>query len=54
VPATKALLKHNLQDVAREVEIVPGIKHNVLLSTGKMVDADYFVVYDKEECLRSS
>ena len=51
VPATeKALLAHNLRGTAREVETVPGIKNNVLLSTGKMVDEDYFAVYDKESC----
>ena len=50
VPATeKALLAHELRGVAREVEIVPGIKGNVLLSTGKMTDENYIAVYDKEE-----
>ena len=51
VPASeKALLAHNLRGTAREVEIVPGIKNNVLLSTGKMVDENYFAVYDKNSC----
>jgi hypothetical protein len=51
VPATeKALLEHELQGAAREVEIVPGIKDNVLLSTGNMVDKDYIAIYGKTEC----
>lgn len=51
VPATeRALLQHELRGVARDVEIVPGLKENVLLSTGKMVDEGYIAVYDRDEC----
>ena len=41
-------LHHKLREPARSVHIVPKVKDS-LLSTSKMVDADYIAVYDKEE-----
>ena len=40
-------LQHDLRESARRVDIVPGIKMT-LLSTGKLADADYISVFDKE------
>ena len=37
-----------MREPARSVHIVPDVKDS-LLSTSKMVDADYIAVYDKEE-----
>ena len=41
-------LKLKLREPAKSVHIVPKVKDS-LLSTSKMVDADYIAVYDKEE-----
>jgi len=40
--------RHKLREPARSEHIVPDVKDS-LLSTSKMVDADYIAVYDKEE-----
>jgi hypothetical protein len=51
IPATsEALLHHKLRGDARKVAVVPGIKTNTLLSTGKMADENYIAIYDKHEC----
>ena len=42
----KMLLKHNIQDGAREVNIVPGL-HTTLISVPKLADANYITVFDK-------
>ncbi len=41
-------LHHKLCKPARRVHIVPQVQ-NSLLSTSKVVDADYITIYDKEE-----
>ena len=41
-------LQHKLREPARSVHIVPDVKDS-LLSTSKMVDADYIAVYDNKE-----
>jgi hypothetical protein len=41
-------LHHMLHKPARSVHIVPQVQ-NSLLSTSKVVDANYIAVYDKEE-----
>jgi hypothetical protein len=41
-------LHHKLLKPAWSVHIVPQVK-NSLLSTSKVIDADYFVIYDKQE-----
>jgi hypothetical protein len=41
-------LRHKLHKPARSVHIVPQVQ-NSLLSTSKVVDADYIAIYDKEE-----
>jgi hypothetical protein len=41
-------LRLKLREPAKSVHIVPKVKDS-LLSTSKMVDADYIAVYDKEE-----
>jgi hypothetical protein len=42
----KMLLKHNLREGAREMNVVPGL-HSTLVSIPKMADADYIVEFDK-------
>ena len=39
----------NLRSPANDVHITPGITSNSLLSTGKLADADYITVFDKEQ-----
>jgi hypothetical protein len=41
-------LHHKLHEPARSVHIVPQVQ-NSLLSTSKVVNADYIAIYDKEE-----
>ena len=41
-------LHHKIREPARSVHIVPQVKDS-LLSTSKMVNADYIAVYDKDE-----
>ena len=42
----KMLLKHNIRDAAREINIVPGL-HTTLISVPKLADANYITVFDK-------
>ena len=52
VPATdQALIHHKLRGAARQVAIVPGIKTNTLLSTGKMAGENYTAIYDKNNAI---
>ena len=41
-------LHHKLREPAHSIHIMPQVK-DLLLSTSKMVDADYIAVYDKDE-----
>jgi len=43
------LLKHELRDPARRVDIVPGISTASLISTSKFADAKYITIFDEEE-----
>jgi hypothetical protein len=43
----KMLIKHDIREGAREMNIVPGL-HSTLVSIPKMVDKDYIVVLDKK------
>jgi hypothetical protein len=42
----KMLLKHKLQEGAREMNVVPGL-HSTLVSIPKMANEDYFLVFDE-------
>ncbi len=42
------LLKHNLWEVAREMNVVSGL-HSTLISISKMANADYIVVFNKHK-----
>jgi hypothetical protein len=44
----KMLLKHNLQEGAREMNVVPGL-HSALVSIPKMANADYIGVFNKHK-----
>jgi hypothetical protein len=44
----KMWLKHNLQPKASKINIVPNL-HSTLISLPKMADADYILVFDKNE-----
>jgi hypothetical protein len=44
----KMLLKHKLQEGAREINVVPGL-HSTLISIPKMANADYIAVFDKHK-----
>ena len=44
----KMLLKHNLREEAREINIVPGL-HSTLISVPKLADANYVTILDKNE-----
>jgi hypothetical protein len=44
----KMLLKHKLQEAAREMNVVPGL-HSTLISIPKMANADYVAVFDKHK-----
>ncbi len=44
----KVLLKHKLQEGAREMNVVPGL-HSTLVSIPKMANAEYIVVLDKHK-----
>jgi hypothetical protein len=42
-------LQHNMCHPAKDVHILPGIKRDSLLSIPKFVDANYTVIFDKDE-----
>jgi hypothetical protein len=42
-------LQHNVRHLAKDVHIVPGIKHDYLLSIPNFVDANYIAIFDKDE-----
>ena len=44
----KMLLKHNLREGAREINIVPGL-HTTLISVPKLADANYVTIFNKDE-----
>jgi hypothetical protein len=44
----KMLLKHKLQEGAREMNVVPGL-HSTLISIPKMANADYIAVFYKNK-----
>ena len=46
--SVKAKFMHELREPATEVDIVPGLT-NTLLSTDKLVEGEYFAVYDKNK-----
>ncbi len=46
--AHKMVLKHKLQDRAREMNVVPGL-HSTLVSIPKMANADYIAVFDEHK-----
>ena len=46
----KMLLRHPLREIAREVNIVPGL-HSTLVSVPKLADADYITVFDKTKAI---
>ena len=49
------LLEHNLRSPARDVHMVPDLKGASLISTGKLADAGYISIFDKEEvCIYDS
>jgi hypothetical protein len=41
--------QHNVRHPAKDVHIVPGIECNSLLSIPKFADANYVVIFDKDE-----
>ncbi len=42
-------LHHDVHHLAKDVHIVPGIKHGSLLSIPKFADANYVAIFDKDE-----
>jgi hypothetical protein len=46
----KLLLKHKLQEEAREMNVVPRL-HSTLVSIPKMANADYIAVFDKHKAI---
>ncbi len=42
-------LQHNVHHPAKDMHIVPGIKHDSLLSISKFVDANYIAIFNKDE-----
>jgi hypothetical protein len=46
--ATVNKLHHKIRKPARSIHIVPKVQHS-LLSTSKLVEADYVAIYDKQE-----
>jgi hypothetical protein len=42
-------LQHNMCHPAKDVHIVPGIKHDSLLSIPKFVDANYIAIFNKDK-----
>ena len=42
-------LQHNVRHPAKDVHIVPGIERDSLLSIPKFADANYIVIFDKDE-----
>ena len=49
--STKAKLHHNVRDPARNVEMVPDLQHNSLISGPKFADANYITVLTPNEVL---
>ena len=47
----KAKLHHMVRDPARTVDMVPNLKHNSLMSAGKIADAQYITVLTLTEVL---
>ena len=47
----QALLRNGLRGVAAQAELVPTLKHNSLISTSKLADADYHTVFTPTEVL---
>ena len=47
----QAKLHHQVREPARTVDIVPGLKHNSLLSASKFADANYITVLTPTEVL---
>ena len=43
------LLQHKVRDPARQLDIVPGIRTDSLISMAKFADADYMAVFDKDK-----
>ncbi len=41
--------QHDVRHPAKNVHIVPGIERNSLLSIPKFADANYIVIFDKDE-----
>ncbi len=42
-------LQHNVHHLTKDVHIVPGIKHDSLLSIPKFVNTNYIAIFDKDE-----
>jgi hypothetical protein len=42
-------LQHDVRHPTKDVHIVPGIKHDSLLSIPKFVDANYIAIFNKDE-----
>lgn len=50
VPASKmAKLLHDVQELAKTVELVPAMKQDMLISVGKFADAGYVTIFDGKE-----
>ena len=43
------LLEHNLRNSAREIHMVPGLSDISFVSVGKLADAEYVLIFDKDE-----
>ncbi len=42
-------LQHNVRHTTKDIHIVPGIKHDSLLSIPKFVNANYIAIFDKDK-----
>ncbi len=47
--SNKCLLHHDIRQPARDVNIVPNIPTNLLISTAKFTEVGYIMVFDDEE-----
>ena len=43
------LLQHNIREPAQQINVVPGIKTDLLISMAKSANVDYFVVFGKNK-----
>ena len=47
----QALLRHDVREPARTVDMVPALEHNSLLSASKFADANYITILTPNEVL---